>query len=1298
MMPEVNKFTIRTRRGEKITNAETAIASITRELNDSGLGQQADGVGTALVKLFGRLVELMFNRLNRVPEKSFLAFLNRAGISLLPPLASSTIVKFNPDPAAIDFVKVPAGTQVATVKSEDLPEIIFETRRDVIVTASELVHCISFDSYAFSDNSALARGEQEGSFGAFEGREERRRRLFIGDRELFVFDDETIRQAATISIGLNITKAGDTLADEWEMQWQFWNGEQWIDLEEAGAEVIDESDNFTLSGNRNISISKLPEMLESQVGEITAFWIACELIGGNARNHLPLFNDITITRSVSLTPNWKPGELLFSVVQAGTIFTILSQTGEFFPLGQRPGRLDTFYLRSDEVFNKHGASAKISIDEIGLPDFVGDDSEIDSLIVEWEYHSTEGWILLGESSLSGTSHTQLNFQDATRAFTQTGDNLEIIFTIPDQVADVTQLPFAPVKVNGEEGLWIRARVKQGSYNEPGGTVNGESGQFEWTPPKSHPPFIKTLVLSYSNYALPDVGPKPVQYGLSDVDGSIYDHATSLSVQQDFAPFSATDEGPSMYLGFDRQLPGGQWMQLLLDVESASSFPQSEPLISWEYWNGGWHALQVSDGSQGLSRRGYIGFFAPNDQVEHKAFSRNAFWIRALPHRAPVANAGRDQIDILPNNGLSTVTLSGAASIAHGRHGIKKYIWQIRSSSVAPVANMVFSKPQELPGGREFSVTLDASASRAFGGRSIAKYFVNKVVPGDEAEVTTNMTPYLKRIATNSVPVINAESLYKETLGSSDNKPGQQFQITRTPILPGAQIAVREPDLPPQDEFALLTAELMVDDPQAIALVESPGENEHGGVWIRWHQVEDFHGSKSSSRHFMLDAITGEITFGDGKQGKIPPIGLDNIMALCYQTHSSVMGNIATDRITVMRNPSGELANIKSLSNFEAAAGGSKAESVEQVKLRGPQIIKHRERAVTCEDYEWLAREASSEIAQARCLAGLNRLAIAEPGWVTVVITPQSTALKPYPTPGLLRTVEDHLERHAFASLQAGKQIYVKGPEYIETTIVADVVATEPENADEVELEIILALETFLHPLNGGPESDGWQLGRDVFLSEVYTVIEAVQGVNYVRRLDLLASLQQYRIELQNNHLIPFDVPEGSQVATFDERIKLVLAKRLKKDPLGKDVPDKWQLAAYGFKVGDQVIIVSSDNTIIEQNLTIAALDGDKVLFAEPFVYKEISWELRDALATEDLKIRLSLRQDAEIIEDTNVILGLTLKSIEPGEKLSIGSGGKRDQRMEFLPITKIEAETDRIFVPQGHLVYSGTHQIEMVLE
>jgi hypothetical protein len=757
----------------------------------------------------------------------------------------------------------------------------------------------------------------------------------------------------------------------------------------------------------------------------------------------------------------------------------------------------------------------------------------------------------------------------------------------------------------------------------------------------------------------------------------------------FAPFSAAEEGPALYLGFAPAFPAEKWIQLLIDVVDAPAATPERPLVFWEYWNGRiWAALRASDGTQGLRQRGYLGFFGPADHPPSTEFGQHAYWLRVRPHHAPIAEAGADQEIKLPVGDVSAVvTLDTSGSRVFDRQTPARYTWRLLSSS--PLVADAGSDQSVKTSTREATVTLDASGSRSLNENSIVNY-IWSVKPDKTSDATTVARPYLKAIRANTTPALNATTVRDETVGSSDGKPNQVFTLVRKPVLPDIQLAVQEPDRPPEDELRALQRELPPGE-APLALGEArPGQ----GPWVRWNQVPDFYSSGATSRHFVLDAIAGQVRFGDGAMGMIPPPGRNNIKALVYRTHNGAAGNVGAGSIAVLRNPTGDLAQIKRVVNLEAAAGGSDAETVEEVKRRGPQTLKHRQRGVTIEDFAWLAREASGEVAHAACLPGHNAQGRIEPGWATVVITPDNADAKPTPTPGLLRHVQAYLEQRSLANLAAASHIVIKGPEYVEATVLAQVTPTQPEKADEVSLAVLRRLEEFLHPLRGGPLRKGWELGRDVYLSEVYAEIEAVPGVDHVMSLRLASSMQQFRLNLlkpnqeDGDPRAPFDLPVDSQVSTFDGRIKLLLAEpAVKGDPLAS-------LAVYGLNVGAVVSVVGADNRVLKGNLRIVGLTGDAVTFDQVVTLPSEA----DALLSVDQRLRLPLDQkipkDIPVEASTVAVHGFAAGNAD----LCIVAGAHRDPTLEFLVVEDVLPCQDRIVVPGGHLVYSGSHHVEMALE
>jgi hypothetical protein len=1241
------------------------------ERADHGWQHQEGGAGWALVQLFGRLAELVVKRLNQVPEKHFLAFLDEAGVDLLPSRPASTELTFTPAEDGPPFVRVPAGTQVATIQTETQPEVVFETQQDLVVAPSTLVGCIALDPLSISDRAAQAAGPGPGSpaapsttpgtgapgtsFAAFQGDRGRKRVLYLGDDELFTFADATSRQAAKIRLSFEFAIPGNPAADGWRLEWLYWDGTDWASMVHAGAIVDDGTHTFDRDGD--VELTHLPELTETTVGGESGLWIACQLTGGTARNHLPVLTSIKRSRSITDLSGQGTADTAFSAIQSGTAFVPLDPAGEFFPLGQHPGRLDTFYLQADEAFSKRGATITLQMDLVGVQT-PQNTSELEKLKVEWQYHSQDGWVSLGISTYNaGVTSPQLDFEDTTNGFTANGSQ-HVTFRVPEPGEVVP--PFEETTVNDQAGYWLRARVLAGSYDEPG-ELKQVGVKKQWVPPQTHAPVISNLKVGYSGYSEPESAATAITRCCSYVDGTWRDHG---AFGERFSPFAAAEEGLAFYLGFQPAFPPGEWMQLLLDVEERIGTSGARPIVFWEYWNGSrWTSLQTSDGSQGLSKRGYLGFFAPDDHSSSTEFGQDDYWLRARPHLPPLANAGHDR-DILVEGEEVTVTLDASRSRAFDRQrAIAQYKWRL--------------VPPDSP-------TADPGQDRS--------------VPTPGSEATAIATPRLKAVRPNTVPALNAVTIREEALGSSDGKPGQVLTLVRSPVLPGAQIAVREPDHPPEEELEQLQQELQRVEETARALVPGPEAALGEGVWVRWHQVSDFHASTSASRHFTLDPISGQVRFGDGKRGRIPLAGRDNIKAVLYRTHDGAQGNAAAGTITVLRNPSGDLADVKGVTNPEAAAGGSDAETVDEVKQRGPQAIKHRDRAVTVGGFAWLAQEVSDEVAQARCLPACNPLGLPEPGWVTVAITPESTAAKPTPAPALIRRVQAHLANHALVNLRKTNQVHVRGPDYVEATVLARVVPSEPVQADEVKLAVLARLERFLHPLCGGPERSGWELDREVYLSEIYAEIEAVPGVDHVVEIRLLGSLQQARLRLQEEaegyREVPFDLPVGSQVSTFDERIKLRLAEPvLKKEGQDKELR---QLAIYGFNVGDRVAIVAADNAILKDNLHIASRSGDRITFDQSFE-PHPDWEVRDvAIMSSDGHLRLPLAEDGFTVVPDRVTV--TVRGLKAGDKVSVVVGTWRDPALEFLPIEEIRPCEDRIFVPEGHLVCSGDHDIEMVLE
>src|SRR5262245_393797 len=96
--------------------------------------------GITIVELMAWMTELILYRLNRVPEKNYLAFLNMIGIRLRPPQPARALLTFDLVQGAERQV-IQQGTQIGTQQSGEDDAVMFETQRDLIVVGAQLDRC-----------------------------------------------------------------------------------------------------------------------------------------------------------------------------------------------------------------------------------------------------------------------------------------------------------------------------------------------------------------------------------------------------------------------------------------------------------------------------------------------------------------------------------------------------------------------------------------------------------------------------------------------------------------------------------------------------------------------------------------------------------------------------------------------------------------------------------------------------------------------------------------------------------------------------------------------------------------------------------------------------------------------------------------------------------------------------------------------------------------------------------------------------------------------------------------------------
>jgi hypothetical protein len=276
-------------------------------------------------------------------------------------------------------------------------------------------------------------------------------------------------------------------------------------------------------------------------------------------------------------------------------------------------------------------------------------------------------------------------------------------------------------------------------------------------------------------------------------------------------------------------------------------------------------------------------------------------------------------------------------------------------------------------------------------------------------------------------------------------------------------------------------------------------------WRDWTIVPDLESARPHDAHAVLDATSGELSFGDGEHGLAPPDGA--VIAVTHRWTRAENGNVAAGTVDRLAGPPYNLsldAEELTVVNPAAAIGGSAAETLEHSEGRAAERVSGVTRAVTLDDLGRLALGTPGvRLARAEARANLHPAlpCVTATGVLTVIVVPYLPRGRPLPGRGLLRRVAAHLNAHRVI----GSRIEVAGPQYTEVAVHARVRPQPLADPDEVRRRASAALDAFFNPLSGGQDGTGWPFGRDVASAEVLRVIDDVSGVDHVLELALVGA-------------------------------------------------------------------------------------------------------------------------------------------------------------------------------------------------
>jgi len=292
--------------------------------------------------------------------------------------------------------------------------------------------------------------------------------------------------------------------------------------------------------------------------------------------------------------------------------------------------------------------------------------------------------------------------------------------------------------------------------------------------------------------------------------------------------------------------------------------------------------------------------------------------------------------------------------------------------------------------------------------------------------------------------------------------------------------------------------------------------EPGADYQDWTRVDDLAllshrpDVARDARAYELDAQSGELRFGDGVRGRVPAAG-SRVKVVHARAGGGRAGNLAPlslREITAQRVRDGGVASNLKLLQPCATLGGEDAESVAAAEARIPGVLRHRERAVTADDYRVLALQTPGvDIGRVEVLSRFvpRSRAFGVPGVITVMAIPGTlqggvgTAPNPRADQPLIEAVHAQLD----ARRPLATELYVIGCEYLPMAVSLAVGLRDDAPRDATLAAVRAAIRRLLWPLApGGFDGQGWGLGRALSDRELEVEAARVAGVATVAGVNL----------------------------------------------------------------------------------------------------------------------------------------------------------------------------------------------------
>ncbi|HEY1704259.1 MAG TPA: putative baseplate assembly protein [Trebonia sp.] len=239
--------------------------------------------GVTLIETVAYMADQLVYRLNRVPDKNYLAFLNLLGVTRFPPGAARVPLTFWLSAPLDQTVTVPAGAEVAASAAMDEEPVVFSTLADLLIVSCELKALLvrPDGEQAANRTTQIAEYEDVSCFAE---------RPSPGDTLLFGLSVPAPSCAVALRMDSRVDGVGVDPRQP-PLVWEAWTPDGWQECD------VHRDTTGGLNRPGEVVLHVPPRHVASRLARIEAGWLRCRVV--EARKGQPFYSVSPTVRTVT---------------------------------------------------------------------------------------------------------------------------------------------------------------------------------------------------------------------------------------------------------------------------------------------------------------------------------------------------------------------------------------------------------------------------------------------------------------------------------------------------------------------------------------------------------------------------------------------------------------------------------------------------------------------------------------------------------------------------------------------------------------------------------------------------------------------------------------------------------------------------------------------------------------------------------------------------------------------------------------------------------------------------------------